>query len=117
MRRAEMRRKTWEVGQKCLASASFLAKTDGLEQPRAALDQPSRIPKSSMPYHSDMATGRGLAEVDNFENVRGAAVEADTYLGCHHRWMGDRIRMLKSTTGGTLTAASLAVAAVLRCFL
>ena len=43
--------------------------------------QPSRIPKASMWYDRDIVTGRGLTEVDDFEVVRGAAVEADTDLG------------------------------------
>ena len=43
--------------------------------------QPSRIRKSSVPYHSAIVTGRGLAEEDDFEVVRGAAIDADTYLG------------------------------------
>ena len=58
-----------------------------------------------MSYESDTVTGRGLAEVDDFENVRGAAVEADTYLAYHHRSLGDRRRVLKSTNGATLNAA------------
>ena len=45
------------------------------------MEQPSRIPKSSMPYHSDTVTGRGLAEEDDFEVVRGAAIEVDMALG------------------------------------
>ena len=43
--------------------------------------QPSRIRKSSVPYHSATVTGRGLAEEDDFEVVRRAAIDADTYLG------------------------------------
>ena len=43
--------------------------------------QPSRIRKSSVPYHSAIVTGRGLAEEDDFEVIRGAAIDADTYLG------------------------------------
>ena len=46
--------------------------------------QPSRIRKSSMPYHSDMGTGRGLAEVLLFEVVRRAAIEAGAYLVWHN---------------------------------
>ena len=57
--------------------------------------QPSRILKSSVPYHSATVTGRGLAEEDDFEVVRGAAIDADTHLGYHHRSLGDRRRMLK----------------------
>jgi len=34
-----------------------------------------------MMYDSDIVTGRGLAEEDDFEVVRGAAIDADTYLG------------------------------------
>ena len=49
--------------------------------------------------------GRGLAEEDDFEVVRGAAIDADTYLGYLHRSPGDRRRMLKSTNDGTITAA------------
>ena len=94
-----MRHKTWEVGQKCLTSTQFLANTHCFEHPRTASEQPSRIPKSSMPYHSATATGRGLAEVDDFEIVRGAAIDADTYLGYLHRSPGDRRRMLKSASG------------------
>ena len=67
--------------------------------------QPSRIRKSSIPYHSDMVAGRGLAEEDDFEVIRGAAIDADTYLGYHHRSLVDRRRMLKSTNEGTITAA------------
>ena len=59
-------------------------------------------------YDRDIVTGRGLTEVDDFELVRGAAVEADTDLGWHHRSLGDRRRMLKSTNGGTLSAAQTA---------
>ena len=84
---------------------SFPSKTEHFRCWRTALEQPSRIPKSSMPYHSDTVTGRGLAEEDDFEVVRGAAIDADTYLGYHHRSPGDRRRMLKSTNGGTITAA------------
>ena len=72
---------------------------------RTALEQPSRIPKSSMSYHSAAAMGRGLVEEDDFEVVRGAAIDADTYLGYLHRSPGDRRRMLKSANGGTITAA------------
>ena len=43
--------------------------------------QPSRIPKASTWYDRDFVTGRGLNEVDDFEVVGGAAVEADTDLG------------------------------------
>ena len=43
--------------------------------------QPSRIPILYMMYDSDIVTGRGLAEEDDFEVVRGAAIDADTYLG------------------------------------
>ena len=43
--------------------------------------QPSRIRKSSIPYHSDMVAGRGLAEEDDFEVVSGATIDADAYLG------------------------------------
>ena len=43
--------------------------------------QPSRILKSSMPYHNATVTGRGLAEEDDFEVVRGAAIEVDMALG------------------------------------
>ena len=32
-------------------------------------------------YDRDIVTGRGLTEVDDFEVVGGAAVEADTDLG------------------------------------
>ena len=46
-----------------------------------SLGQPSRIRKSSMPYHNATVTGRGLAEEDDFEVVRGAAIEVDTALG------------------------------------
>ena len=46
-----------------------------------SLGQPSRILKSSVPYHSATVTGRGLAEEDDFEVIRGAAIDADTYLG------------------------------------
>ena len=46
-----------------------------------SLGQPSRIRKSSMPYHNATVTGRGLAEEDDFEVVRRAAIDADTYLG------------------------------------
>ena len=56
-------------------------------------------------YGSDIVTGRGLAEEDDFEVVRGAAIDADTYLGYLHRSPGDRRRMLKSANGGTITAA------------
>ena len=70
-----------------------------------SLGQPSRIPKSSMPYDSDTVTGRGLAEVDDFEIVRGAAIDADSHLGYHHRSLVDRRRMLKSTNGSRITAA------------
>ena len=58
-----------------------------------------------MMYDSDIVTGRGLAEEDDFEVVRGAAIEVDTALGKHHRSLVDRRRMLKSTNGGTITAA------------
>ena len=64
------------------------------------MEQPSRIPKSSMPYHIDIVTGRGLAKVFDFEVIRNAAIDADTYLGYNHRSPGDRQRMLKSTNGG-----------------
>ena len=43
--------------------------------------QPSRIRKSSVPYHSATVTGRGLAEEDDFEVVREAAIEVDMALG------------------------------------
>ena len=43
--------------------------------------QPSRILKSSVPYHSATVTGRGLAEEDDFEVIRRAAIDADAYLG------------------------------------
>ena len=46
-----------------------------------SLGQPSRIRKSPMPYHSATVTGRGLAQEDDFEVVRGAAIEVDTALG------------------------------------
>ena len=58
-----------------------------------------------MMYDSDIVTGRGLAEEDDFEVVRGAAIDADTYLGWHHRSLADRPRMLKSANEGTITAA------------
>ena len=83
----------------------LFSKHESAERPKKALEQPSRRPKSSMSYDSDTVTGRDLAEVDDFEVVRGAVVEADTYLGYPHRSLGDRRRMLKSTNGGTLTAA------------
>ena len=67
--------------------------------------QPSRILKSSVPYHSATVTGRGLAEEDDFEVIRGAAIDADTNLGWHHRSLVDRRRMPKSTNEGTITAA------------
>ena len=76
-------------------------RSTGIQSP----GQPSRIRKSSIPYHSDMVADRGLAEEDDFEVVRGAAIDADTYLGYHHRSPGDRRRMLKSANGGTITAA------------
>lgn len=52
-----------------------------------------------MSYDSGIVTGRGLAEVDDFEVAGGAAVEADTLHGYHHRSPGGRRRMLKSTNG------------------
>ena len=71
----------------------------------AASAQPSRIPKASMWYDRDIVTGRGLTEVDDFEVVRGAAVEADTLHRYHHQYLGCPRRMLKSTNGGKVLAA------------
>ena len=67
--------------------------------------QPSRIPKSFMLYDSGIVTGRGVAEVDDFEKVEEAAVEPDTLHRYHHQYLGGRRRMLKSTNGGTFSAA------------
>ena len=58
-----------------------------------------------MSYDSDTVTGRDLAEVEDFEVIGWAGIEADTYLGYHHRSLVDRRRMLKTTNGGTLTVA------------
>ena len=74
----------------------------------AASAQPSRIPKSFMLYDRGIVTGRGLAEVDDFEEVGGAAVEADTLHRYHHQYLGCPRRMLKSTNGGKVLAASSA---------
>ena len=74
----------------------------------STLDQSSRIPILYMLYDSDIATGRGSAKVFGFEVVKGSTIEADTYLGHHRRSLGDRWRMLKSTNGGTITAAQTA---------
>ena len=71
----------------------------------AASAQPSRIPKSFMLYDSGIVTGRRLAEVDDFEEVGGAAVEADTLHRYHHQYLGCPRRMLKSTNGGKVLAA------------
>ena len=71
----------------------------------AASAQPSRIPKSFMLYDSGIVTGRGLPEVDDFGEVGGAAVEADTLHRYHHQYLGCPRRMLKSTNGGKVLAA------------
>jgi len=56
-------------------------KMQTVHQKCRALGQPSRIPKASMWYDNDIVAGRGLTEVDDFDVVGGAAVEADTDLG------------------------------------
>ena len=58
-----------------------------------------------MMYDSDILTARSRTVQDDFEVVRGAAIEVDTALGLHHRSLVDRRRMLKSTNEGTITAA------------
>ena len=52
-----------------------------------------------MLYDSGIVTGRGLPEVDDFGEVGGAAVEADTLHRYHHQYLGCPRRMLKSTNG------------------
>ena len=61
-----------------------------------------------MLYDSDIAAGPGSAKVIGFEVVKGSTIEADTYLGHHHRSPVDRRRILKSINGGTLNAAETA---------
>ena len=58
-----------------------------------------------MSYDRGIVTGRGLAEVDDFEVVGEAVVEADMLHGYHHQYLGGPRRMLKSTNGGTFSAA------------
>ena len=82
-----------------------MSETEDFADAHGALREHSDIPKSSMSYHSAAAMGRGLAEEDDFEVVRGAAIDADTYLGYLHRSPGDRRRMLKSANEGTIAAA------------
>ena len=77
----------------------------GAERSEAAWEQPSRIPKASMWYDSDTVAGRGLSEVDDFEVIREAAVEAAAYHRLHHRSLGDRRQVLKTTIAATLNAA------------
>ena len=50
-----------------------------------------------MLYDRGIVTGRGRAEVDDFEKLEGAAVEADMLHRDHHQYLGCPRRMLKST--------------------
>ena len=57
-----------------------------------------------MLYDSGIVTGRGQAEVDDFEKLEGAAVEADMLHRYHHPSLGCPRRMLKSTNGSQVFA-------------
>ena len=41
-----------------------------------------------MLYDRGIVTGRGRAEVDDFEKLEGAAVEADVLHRDHHQYLG-----------------------------
>ena len=57
-----------------------------------------------MLYDRGIVTGRGRAEVDDFEKLEGAAVEADVLHRDHHQYLGCPRRMLNSTNGDKVLA-------------
>ena len=67
--------------RKCFWTRVAGHKTLTVQQKCRAPGQPPRIPKASMWYESDTRTGQGWAEEDDFEVIRGAAIEVDMALG------------------------------------
>ena len=61
-----------------------------------------------MLYDRGIVTGRGRAEVDDFEKHEGAAVEADMFHRDHHQYLVCPRRMLKSTNGSKVLAVRTA---------
>ena len=56
-------------------------------------------------YIAQLLGGRKILEVDDFEVVGEAVVEADMLHGYHHQYLGGPRRMLKSTNGSKVLAA------------
>ena len=57
-----------------------------------------------MLYDRGIVTGRGRAEVDDFEKLEGATDTVDMLHRYHHPYVGGPRQMLTSTNGDTVLA-------------